>query len=72
MSETHSPVGVITIQRLLPFASWARMGTIGQELTSDYLGDSPLNPLPSRRLLSRRLLSRRLLSVHRNDLQPIG
>ena len=29
MSETHSPVGVITIQRLLPFASWARMGTIG-------------------------------------------
>ena len=31
MSETHSPVGVITIQRLLPFASWARMGTIGQE-----------------------------------------
>ena len=42
MSETHSPVGVITIQRLLPFASWARMGTIGQErqLTSKESGHS--------------------------------
>ena len=31
MSETHSPVGVITMQWLLPFATSARMGTIGQE-----------------------------------------
>ena len=41
MSETHSPVGVITIQRLLPFASWARMGTIGQELTFEVAGRPP-------------------------------